>query len=100
MGHREEQEEKLAQLFADQYGIGYGRLMQIWQKLWREYLVKIGGNGGGEFAIGPCVAMLVPCQCVEDEEPELEQGRHCGWCCGTHKVTERVRLAQKHARAS
>lgn len=92
MGLREEHEEQFVKWFTDQHlGGGYGRLMQIGQKLWRDHLLKIGTPTGGEFSIGPCVAMLVDCQCAEEVEPELDSNGHCEWCCGTKKVTERVR---------
>lgn len=61
--------------------IGYGRLMQLAEKIWDEK------TPGAAHSVGPCTLMLVPC-------PHLENGRdknvHCDWCCGTGRVTERV----------
>lgn len=104
--------ERIAQLHAGQRAreeciaremgslIGFGRMMQLGQKLWREQLIAQGLNGGGEFSIGPCVAFMVRCQCVEEERPEFDSNGHCEWCCGSHQVTERVRQAQKASRPS
>lgn len=68
--------------------IGFGRIMQLAQQLWGESL-KEQGLGGGEFAYGPCVAMLVDCICVENKT----RRSGCDWCCGTGKVTKKVRAA-------
>lgn len=85
-------EERIAREMGAQ--IGFGRMMQLGQQLWREQLIAGGLPGGGEFSIGPCVAFMVPCQCVEDANPELDANGHCEWCCGSHQVTQRVRDAQ------
>lgn len=72
--------------------IGYGRLMQLGQQWWREFLESRGYPGGGEFAIGPYVAMMVPCaHWVKDENG------HCDVCCGSGFVTKWV--AELAARA-
>jgi len=75
--------------------IGYGRVMQLAGQLWGEALVSRGHPPGGEFAIGPCVAFVVPCRCTEDRGDADE---HCDWCCGAGRVTERVRAAMDVAR--
>lgn len=67
--------------------IGYGRMMQLAQELWREKLEKEQPSlVGGEFAYGPCVSMTVPCECERTEE-----NPHCDWCCGSGWLTEKVK---------
>lgn len=69
--------------------IGYGRMMQIAEQVWRKKL-RADGLQGGEYTIGPCAAMMVPC-------PHPEDGRdangHCNWCCGSDRITRKVRDA-------
>jgi plasmid stability protein len=86
----DDQEERAAQLLGER--IGYGRMMQLGEKLWREKLAThtIGDLRGGEFSVGPCVAMLVPCPCPEKTAGKTE---HCDWCCGSGRVTKRVLAA-------
>ncbi len=55
--------------------IGYGRLMQLAQSLWRDTA------RGGEFAVGPCVALTQPCGC---------EGA-CDWCNGSGWLTPKVK---------
>ncbi len=75
--------------------IGYGNLMSLASDGWREALERDGFPSGGEFSLGPCVAMLVPCPgCIKNPEP------HCDWCCGTHKVTQKVAWAIRRLRPS
>jgi hypothetical protein len=63
--------------------IGYGRLMQCAEKVWREVAIA-QGTPGSEHTTGPCAAMLVPCE-------HIDNGRgHCDWCCGSGRVTKRV----------
>jgi hypothetical protein len=86
MGAREEQEEELVREIGR--SIGYGRTMQLCEQLWRKDLVEIHHlPPGGEFAHGPCVAMLVPCPCPKNGR---DANDHCDWCCGSHRVTKRV----------
>lgn len=82
-------EEKVVKAFIMMYQIGYGRLMQISQKLWREKLIADGMSPGGEFAYGPCVAMTVPCGCRIQSQ--------CAWCCGSGWLTQRVKAAKEAA---
>lgn len=63
--------------------IGYGRMMQLAQEAWRNSLARDGWPIGGEFAYGPCVAMLVRCGCKHPGK--------CDWCCGTGKLTKHVK---------
>ena len=70
--------------------MGYGRIMQLGQQLWREQLAKIG-HAGGEFSTGPCVSMMVACPCTK------KNNGGCDWCGGTGLVTKRVRKAQRDA---
>lgn len=86
-------EERLARELGER--IGFGRMMHLGQKLWRDDLIAKGLPGGGEFSMGPCVAFMVRCQCVEEANPDVDANGHCEWCCGSRAVTERVRAAQK-----
>lgn len=76
-------EEKAARLLGER--MGFGRMMQLGQKLWRE---SLGDLAGGEFSIGPCVAVLVPCP-----HPGNIQAGDCDWCCGSGRVTKKVLAA-------
>lgn len=70
--------------------IGFGNMMHLAQKAWRDQLLKQGAEGG-EFTVGTCVAFLVPCVCIEQKTPPKD----CDWCCASGKVTKRVREAIK-----
>lgn len=65
--------------------IGYGNVMYLAQKLWRDWAI-LQGLAGSEFSIGPCAAMMRPCTCTPSQGGSL----HCEWCCGSGLVTERV----------
>lgn len=65
----------------DQFG--YGLLMHEAQNLWRESLIENDFPSGGEFAVGPCVALTVPCGCEHPHE--------CDWCCGCGWLTKHVK---------
>lgn len=78
--------------------IGYGRLMQLAEEVWREK-ASAEGLHGSEHTTGPCAAFMVRCQCLEEEKPELDRNGHCDWCCGAGRVTERVRAEQKRSEA-
>lgn len=69
--------------------IGYGRIMQLAEKLWREKLIE-QGHPGGEHTTGPCAAFMLPCPCPESGR---DAAGHCEWCSGTRRVTQRVRTA-------
>ena len=75
-------EEELVQKLGRQ--IGYGRIMQLCEQLWAKDLKDKYNIEGGEKTSGPCAGLLVPCPC---------NGNSCDWCCGTHRVTKRVRKA-------
>ena len=62
--------------------IGFGRVMQLAQQAWREVLIKKYDHPGGEFSIGPCVSLTVPCEC--------KYGM-CDWCCGSGWLTKHVK---------
>lgn len=66
--------------------IGYGRLMQLGEQMWRKKLV-VDGLEGGEHTVGTCATFLMPC-------PHPPLGRdangHCDWCCGAGRITKRV----------
>ena len=83
-----EEEELLVGRLGD--SIGYGRVMQLCERLWREKLVSRGLRGGGEQTVGPCAAFMVPCPCPASGRDEAG---HCTWCCGAGRVTERVARA-------
>jgi len=63
--------------------IGYGNTMDLAQKAWRESLESEYGFSGGEFTIGPCVSMTVPCGCAKPHK--------CDWCCGSGWLTKHVK---------
>jgi hypothetical protein len=91
-------EEAAVKRLGDQ--IGYGRLMQAAEKVWREINAACGMHGG-EHTTGPCAAMMVPCPCrnpmAEERHPEWFTGGHCDWCCGALRVTERVSKAMTNS---
>jgi hypothetical protein len=81
------EEEESVKLLAKR--IGYGRTMQLCEKLWRESL-DLQGLAGGELSTGCCVTFLVPCPgCA----PARAKGDNCYWCCGAQRVTKQVSKA-------
>lgn len=85
LAQRDKLEKEVTKILGDD--IGYGRMMQLAQELWKENLERENPSlVGGEFAYGPCVAMTVSCECERtDENP------HCDWCCGSGWLTEKVK---------
>lgn len=77
MGFREMAEEADVQELGDR--IGYGRIMQLAEKIWNEKVP------GGAHSVGPCVAFLV--RCPHPQEAEDANG-HCDLCCGSGRVTK------------
>ena len=69
--------------------VGYGRTMQMAQEDWRR-LLKEDGVAGGEFAVGPCVSMTVPCGC----------NGACDWCGGSGWLTKKVKEAKAKTKRS
>lgn len=65
--------------------IGYGRMMQLAEQLWRKMLKKEWGIEGGEHTVGPCAAMMVPCPHPKEAE---DANGHCDLCCGAGRVTK------------
>lgn len=59
--------------------IGYGRMMQLAEKIWNEK------QPGGAHSVGPCVVFLVACPHPENVAPH-----ECDWCCGSGRITHRV----------
>jgi hypothetical protein len=68
--------------------MGYGRIMQLCNEIWREKLVE-QGILGGEFVYGPCAAFTIPCK-----HPEKDENGHCEWCSGAGWVTKHAANAQ------
>ena len=81
---RDAVDEQAIRTLGDQ--IGYGRIMQLANKVWREKAIN-QGTPGSEFVYGPCAAMVVPCPHPESGKDE---NGHCDWCCGAGWVTEKV----------
>lgn len=89
---REMNERDVVRFFGK--SIGYGRLMQLASELWRENLINSGYPPGGEFTLGPCKAMTVPCSHIISDA-----NGHCDVCCGAGRITEWVsRAVQKEVR--
>ncbi len=65
--------------------IGYGRVMQLCEKLWGDKLEENGLPRGGACSTGACVSQLVPCK----HEVKDDNG-HCEICCGSGRVTKWV----------
>jgi len=68
------------------YQIGFGRVMQLCEKLWRERAAA-GGHQGSEHTTGPCAAFMVACACPPSG---LDRNGHCEWCCGSGRVVRLV----------
>lgn len=76
-----QEEEYVRETFTQ---LGFGRVMQIANKLWRETLEQQGLEGG-QFAIGPCETFTVKCH-----HPILDKHGHCDLCCGCGWITKGV----------
>ena len=75
--------------------VGYGRIMQLCEQIWSEKLQKQGLEGGEHTHLhmsGPCAGFMVPCPGEQHEEDHPDHP-HCDWCCGSHRVTQRVAQA-------
>ena len=72
-------EERMVKTLGEK--IGYGRMMQLAQKLWRQALIDQGYPPGGEFVSGPCKALTVECGCKSG----------CDWCEGSGWLTKKVK---------
>lgn len=64
--------------------IGYGRMMQLAEQIWRKKL-QADGLEGGEHTTGPCAVFMV--RCPHPKEAEDANG-HCDLCCGAGRVTK------------
>jgi hypothetical protein len=84
-------EERAVQQLGDQ--IGYGRLMQAAETVWRR--INIAENRpGAEHTTGPCAASMVPCPHLASKHKGWrDKNGHCDWCCGAGRVTQRVARA-------
>jgi len=60
--------------------IGFGNMMHLARDEWRVSLLK-QDLAGGEFAVGCCVALTVPCGCTYP----------CDWCNGCGWLTPKVK---------
>lgn len=85
MSRQDELEEALVRELG--LRIGFGRAMELCERLWREKLANDGMFLGGKLTVGPCAGLLVPCVCLKLGE----QVGACDWCCGTRRVTEKVK---------
>lgn len=85
--HREMSERDAAVWLGER--IGYGRMMQLAEKLWRERL-ETDGLDGGEHAAYCCASFLVSCACIEQGTGPVG----CDWCCGAGRVTKLVHRVQ------
>lgn len=76
--------------------IGFGRLMQAAESVWRRVAID-NGTPGSEHTTGPCASMMEPCPCRVDDPAKDEwfAGGHCDWCCGAGRVTNRVARAMR-----
>lgn len=81
-------EERLVQEVGEK--IGYGRTMQLCERLWGEKLEGSGLPKGGAHAVYCCGVFLVPCPGVAHRN---SQGPSCDWCCGAGRVTDKVAWA-------
>lgn len=73
------------------YQIGFGRMMQLCEKLWRERALA-SGHPGSEHTTGPCATFMVACDCPPSG---LDRNGHCEWCCGCGRVTRLVGELQR-----
>ncbi len=67
--------------------IGYGNLMYVASQQWGEDLKQKWNEDGGQFAVGPCVVMTVPCGCKSPKD--------CDWCCGSGWLTKHVKKVKE-----
>lgn len=74
-----EAEERAVRELGDR--IGYGRVMQLAEKIWDEK------EPGAAHSTGPCTTFLKPCPCPPTGR---DRNGHCEWCCGARRVTEKV----------
>lgn len=79
----EEHEDQLVRALGEM--IGYGRMMQLAERIWREKAAA-QGLAGSEITNGPCAAFMVPCP-----HTAKDANGHCEVCCGAGRVTKWVR---------
>ncbi len=73
-------QEDLVRQLGDQ--VGYGFVMHMCEKIWEEK------SPGAAKSVGCCTLFLVPCPGCKLAADRGD--RHCDWCCGSHRVTEKV----------
>lgn len=69
--------------------MGFGRIMQLAEECWRDYLKKNGYPEGSEHTTGPCKCFIIPCVCREEGNEEMKEAG-CDWCFGCGKLTKTV----------
>lgn len=89
-------EEEAVRRLGDQ--IGYGRLMQAAETVWRAKAIA-QNTPGSEYVVGCCGAFMVPCPHRDNDAPEryFDENGHCDWCCGSGRVTKRVAQAMRES---
>lgn len=75
----DEKQKSTVEMIGDD--IGYGRLMQLAEQIWKEK----AESSGGEHTVGPCAFFMTPCKhWIKDDNG------HCEICCGAGRVTKGV----------
>jgi|HubBroStandDraft_4_1064222.scaffolds.fasta_scaffold66118_4 hypothetical protein len=64
--------------------IGFGRIMQLCEQLWKESHNE-NGFYGSELTVGPCAAFMVKC-----EHLEVDDNGHCNLCYGGERIPKRL----------
>lgn len=63
--------------------MGYGATMHEAAKLYKQWDLIRNDARGSNFVVGPCDAMVVPCECDVQHK--------CKWCCGCGWLTQHVK---------
>ena len=94
MKPRLDAEEEATRRLGD--AIGYGRLMQCAETVWRQKAIA-QDMPGSEHTTGPCAAFMVPCPHRDKDARDewFDANGHCDWCCGAGRVTKRVAEAMR-----
>lgn len=73
--------------------IGYGRIMQLCEEIWREKAIT-QGFPGSEHTTGACAAFMVTCP-----HPVKCSNGHCEICCGAGRITKGVQALIEREKA-